>query len=117
MVKGDTVIQQDDIGDSFFILEEGMVEISRKNNVRDPYEEDKILARLGKNGKYSASQGSIVHQIYVVKGQSTVCILGGGRHSLVCFSETPFDFLFIISPSVITIVCLSHVSKLFSSFR
>jgi len=28
MVKGDTVIQQDDIGDCFFVLEEGQVEIS-----------------------------------------------------------------------------------------
>lgn len=28
MVKGDVVIQQDDVGDSFFILEEGMVSIT-----------------------------------------------------------------------------------------
>ena len=28
MVKGDVIIQQDDIGDCFFVLEEGMVEIS-----------------------------------------------------------------------------------------
>jgi len=45
--KGEVIIQQEDIGDSFFIVEKGTVSVTKKNNVKDPDEQPKELVRLG----------------------------------------------------------------------
>ena len=46
-VKGDEIIRQDDTGDSFFVVEEGTVSITRKMNMKDENEVPKELAQLG----------------------------------------------------------------------
>jgi CRP-like cAMP-binding protein len=76
-VKGDDIIEQDDIGDSFFVLEEGTVVVTvrtllqnldrskaheaalftsfhsqRKANMRDAYEKPRELARLSNNAHF-----------------------------------------------------------------
>jgi CRP-like cAMP-binding protein len=50
--KGDAIIEQDDIGDSFFVLEEGQVSVTRKTNPKDPLEAPRELARLGTNSYF-----------------------------------------------------------------
>lgn len=45
--KGDVIIAQEDVGDSFFIVEKGLVSVSKKNNVSDPDEVPHELVRLG----------------------------------------------------------------------
>ena len=45
--KGEVIIEQEDIGDSFFIVEKGTVSVSKKNNVKDPNEVGKELVQLG----------------------------------------------------------------------
>ena len=53
--RGDTIIQQDDLGRDFYILEKGEVKIVRKKDFNDPLETPKELVRL----KNSASFGEM----------------------------------------------------------
>eukprot|EP01040_Poterioochromonas_malhamensis_P002218 gene2218-2360_t len=50
--KGDIIIYQDDIGDSFYVLEEGLVSVTRKANSKDVNEAAKELVKLGKNAHF-----------------------------------------------------------------
>ena len=50
--NGDHIIKQDDIGDSFFILEHGLLEVTRKMNPANPDEQPKLLNRLGNNSYF-----------------------------------------------------------------
>eukprot|EP01038_Epipyxis_sp_PR26KG_P011493 gene11493-15396_t len=50
--EGDIIIQQDEIGDSFYVLEYGLVSVTRKANINDYGEVPKELARLGKNSHF-----------------------------------------------------------------
>jgi len=45
--KGEMIIQQEDIGDSFFIVERGTVSVTKKSNVNDPDEVPMELVQLG----------------------------------------------------------------------
>lgn len=47
--KGETIIRQDEVGDIFYVIEDGSVVVTRKNDVNDPKEAPSVLARLGKN--------------------------------------------------------------------
>eukprot|EP00602_Paraphysomonas_sp_CaronLab_P002653 CAMPEP_0185021950 /NCGR_PEP_ID=MMETSP1103-20130426/4648_1 /TAXON_ID=36769 /ORGANISM="Paraphysomonas bandaiensis, Strain Caron Lab Isolate" /LENGTH=852 /DNA_ID=CAMNT_0027553771 /DNA_START=239 /DNA_END=2797 /DNA_ORIENTATION=+ len=46
---GSVIIRQDDVGDSFYVIQEGLVSVSRKANPSDPTEAPKELAQLGAN--------------------------------------------------------------------
>mmetsp|Transcript_26206 Transcript_26206/g.38823 ORF Transcript_26206/g.38823 Transcript_26206/m.38823 type:complete len:493 (+) Transcript_26206:30-1508(+) len=46
---GSVLIQQDDVGDSFYVIQEGLVSVTRKVNPSDPTETPKELAKLGPN--------------------------------------------------------------------
>lgn len=50
--QGDVIIRQDDIGDALFVIEEGTVNITVKENSRDPNEEPRLLASVGKNSLF-----------------------------------------------------------------
>lgn len=50
--KGNVIIRQDDVGDSFYILEEGTVSVTKKVNSRDSAEQSKELAKLHKNSYF-----------------------------------------------------------------
>lgn len=50
--KGDVIIRQDDIGDSFYVLEEGLVSVQRKSNPKDPEEVPRELTRLSRNAHF-----------------------------------------------------------------
>jgi len=47
--KGDVLMQQDDIGDAFYVLEDGKVEVTRRVNSRNKAEVPLLLCVLGKN--------------------------------------------------------------------
>ena len=51
-VKGDVIIQQDDVGDSFFLLEEGTVSVLKKSSHGIGEGVTKELAQLGKNSHF-----------------------------------------------------------------
>ena len=51
-VKGDVIIQQDDVGDSFFLLQEGTVSVLKKTAHDSTEGATKELARLGKNSHF-----------------------------------------------------------------
>lgn len=50
--KGDEIIVQDEIGDTFYLVEEGLVSVTRKFNMDDPNEIPKELVQLGKNNHF-----------------------------------------------------------------
>lgn len=50
--KGDFIMIQEEIGDSLFILEEGVVSVTRKVKQDDPNEVAKELAQLGKGAHF-----------------------------------------------------------------
>lgn len=50
--KGDNIIVQEDIGDAFYVLEEGEVEVTRKTDVNDKYEHPKLLRHLYQNSYF-----------------------------------------------------------------
>ena len=47
--KGTEIIRQDDVGDSFYVIQEGQVVVTRKSNIHDMSETPKELATLGAN--------------------------------------------------------------------
>lgn len=47
--KGTLIIRQDEVGDSFYVVQEGFVVVTRKSNPHDPAEVPKELATLGPN--------------------------------------------------------------------
>ena len=83
--KGDTIIEQDDFGDTFFVVEEGLVSIrviiyftavdnifttttcmKRKANMKDKKEEAKELAQLGKN-QFFGEIALMVHRRSIIQ--------------------------------------------------
>jgi cAMP-dependent protein kinase regulator len=50
--KGECIIRQDDIGDALYIIEEGSVIITEKQNPRDPDEIPRVLATVGKSSLF-----------------------------------------------------------------
>lgn len=51
-LQGEVIIRQDDIGEALFVIEEGTVNITVKENPRDPHEEPRLLASVGKNSLF-----------------------------------------------------------------
>lgn len=50
--KGSIIIQQDDLGDSFYAIQEGEVEVTRKANARDPDEVPTFITKFGPNSTF-----------------------------------------------------------------
>ena len=50
--RGDVVINQDDIGDSFFIVEIGKLVATKKNDVNDPDEEPRVIGYLSNDNYF-----------------------------------------------------------------
>lgn len=76
--NGDKIIRQDDYGESFFILEEGLVSVRRKMNSRDPDEEDVELAVKGKDfhfGDVSLLTGEPRSATIVVISETAKCLV------------------------------------------
>ena len=75
--KGDKIIQQDDYGDTFYILEEGTVSIRRRFNLKDPNEEEKELAVKDKDfhfGDVSLLTGEPRSATIVVISNTAKCL-------------------------------------------
>ncbi len=68
--RGDVIIQQDDLGRDFYILEKGEVKIERKKDFNDPFEVPKELVRL----KNSASFGEMALITDEVRSASVIVL-------------------------------------------
>ena len=57
-LRGEVIIRQDDIGDALFVIEEGTVNITVKENPRDANEVPRLLASVGKNALFGERSNS-----------------------------------------------------------
>ena len=64
-VKGDVIIQQDDVGDSFFLLEDGIVSVLKKSSHNAGEGATKELARLGKNSHFGDGKSFIRQLVFI----------------------------------------------------
>lgn len=85
--KGDNIIEQDDMGDSFYILEQGDVKVTRKLNSRDTHEVPKEIAQLHKNSHFGE-----ISLLTAEPRSATITVISDWAKCL-CMTKQSFDQL------------------------